>query len=75
MNLGVKAVVQLAVYLDNVAAIINRTIQTIEKLPQLVQKATGALQGASDVVQPLQDTVVNRKSFHSVSKGLLFNCI
>lgn len=69
---------QLAVYLDNVAAIVNRTIQTIEKLPQLVQSLTGALPGGAggvlpNVAQPLQDPVARRKCFHFVSKGLFFD--
>lgn len=57
-DLGVKAQVQLAVYLDNVAAIVKRTLKTVEKLPQLIQTATDALQETV----PLTDPVVNRKS-------------
>ena len=60
-NSGVKAQVQLAVYLDNIAAIVNRTLKTIQTLPQLVQTATGALQGAGGAL-PLADPIVNRKS-------------
>lgn len=62
-QIGVKAQVQLAVYLDNIATIVKRTLVTLEKVPSLVQAVTNTLLSAdSPVGAGVQQIIDNCKS-------------
>ncbi len=56
---GVKAQVALIVRLDNVRAIIERTLQTLDNNPQIVEQLTGTVDNAVGVVGGVANNTVN----------------
>jgi hypothetical protein len=56
---GVKAQAALIVRLDNVRAIIERTLQTLDNNPQIVQQLTGTVNNAVGVVGSVANNTVS----------------
>jgi len=55
---GVKAQAQLRVHLDNVAAIIDRTLTTVDRNPQLIERALGTVDNAVGTVGGVANNAV-----------------
>jgi hypothetical protein len=56
---GVKAQLALIVRLDNVRAIIERTLQTLDNNPQIITQLTGTVNNAVDTVGGVANNAVN----------------
>jgi hypothetical protein len=56
---GVKAQVALVVRLDNVKAIIDRTLQTLDKNPAIIQQLTGTVDNAVSTVGGVANNTVS----------------
>ncbi len=55
---GVDAQAKLVVRLDNVAAIIDRTLTTVDRNPQLIEKALGTVDNAVSTVGGVAETAL-----------------
>lgn len=55
---GVEAEAHLKVRLDNVAAIIDRTLTTVDRNPQLIEKALGTVDNAVNTVGGVANTAL-----------------
>ena len=54
-DVGVKAQVQLAVYLDNIAKIVTRTMESLDLNPLLTNLINGVVQTVNNLLGTLTD--------------------
>ena len=66
---GVKAQAALIVRLDNVRAIIERTLQTLDNNPQIIEQLTGTVDNAVGVVGSVANNTVS--SVGNLTQGVL----